>query len=139
MVALFECRGLHNPIVLASTWRKAWTEGWSCRQELPGKLGDYWQEVSRRKRSQEAFGDVTVTPREALDHHPYDPSAARYCKTWPKAFKTPGFPNPPLVTLHPTGQPLGLHTHTHSSCKEDCLRGGGVEWDGMGIRRRCGV
>lgn len=50
MVALFGCHGLHNPIVPASAWRRAWMEGWSHRQELPGKPGEYWQEASGRER-----------------------------------------------------------------------------------------
>lgn len=65
-------------------------EGWNHRQEPPRKVGEI---LARSKWQGEGFGDVTVTPREALYHHPHGPSAGRYGKTWPKAFKTPGFPN----------------------------------------------
>lgn len=84
--------------------------------------------LARSKWQGEGFGDVTVTPREALDHHPHGPSVAGMARPGPRLSKLQGFPI--SASGSPPPQASNRVYPQLSSCKEDCLGvwGSGVGW-----------
>lgn len=85
--------------------------------------------LARSKWQGEGFGDVTVTPREALGRHPHGPSVAGMARPGPRLSKLQGFP------ISASGSPR-LHwpaigfTHSSVPVRRIVWGCGGVEWDG---------